>query len=94
MTLTLTLETTIGRAATMITSDLGDETVMMNIDKGIYHGLNETGTRIWMHLAQPLTVRELCERLVSEFPVAMAQCEREVVTFLGELLTRDVIRMA
>lgn len=91
---TLTLETTIGRSATMITSDLGDAMVMMNIDRGIYHGLNETGRRIWTHLAQPLTVRELCERLVREFPVAPAQCEQEVMAFLGELLMRDVIRMS
>ena len=41
------LEATVARNDDIIFSDMGEETVMMSIDKGEYYGLDPVGRRIW-----------------------------------------------
>ncbi|MCG8469528.1 MAG: PqqD family peptide modification chaperone [Gemmatimonadetes bacterium] len=87
----LTLDATIARADTVIASDLADESVVVDADRLRYHGLNETGSRIWGLISEPTTVRELCARLADEFDVPTERCEEDVIAFLGDLSQRGVI---
>ena len=88
----ITPETTLYRATEVLASQLGDETVMMDIDRGCYYGLNVTASHIWRLLAQPMTLSGLCEQLVSEFAVPRNQCEQDVREFLEDLLSRGIVK--
>ena len=35
-----------------ISSDLGDEAVILNLKSGVYHGLNEVGAKVWAFIQQ------------------------------------------
>jgi hypothetical protein len=88
----ITPATTLRRTKEILASHLGDETVMMDLDRGSYYGLNVTALHIWRILAQPTIVGELCEQLVGEFAVPRDQCEQEVLIFLGDLLYRGLVK--
>ena len=45
--MTLTLSSTVSQSLNQISAQLGDETVMMNIEKGNYYGLDSVGRKIW-----------------------------------------------
>lgn len=77
----------------MLAGPLGDETVIMNLDKGLYHGLNVTGTRLWALLIQPVTVSHLCAQLTAEFAVPPDQCEQDVIAFVADLVTRGLVEV-
>jgi hypothetical protein len=81
------------RIDNVLDADIDDETVVMDIDKGRYFGFNETGTRIWGLLAQPIVIRDLCDKIMAEFEVPREQCEQEVFDFLGGLLTRGLLQV-
>jgi hypothetical protein len=66
---------------------------MMDVDQGCYYGLNVTATRIWDMLAQPITVSGLCAQLAGEFAVPLHQCEQEVLEFLGDLMSRGLVKV-
>lgn len=89
----LTLETRIARSDAVIGSTLDDEAVVMNIDRGYYHGLNNVGARVWDLIEEPAVIGDLCEHLARKYDVAPDQCQSEVLGFLGDLLQRDVIRI-
>ena len=89
---TITLETTVCRIEAMLSADLNDETVMMDIEKGSYYGLNGCGTQIWSLLAKPITVNDLCLQLTEKFAVSSTQCEQDVIGFLQNLLTRNMVK--
>jgi hypothetical protein len=63
----------------------GDVLYMMNVKTGKYIYLNQVATQIWQHIKTPIVVAEVCQKLESEFDVAPAQCQKEVLTFLAEL---------
>ncbi len=89
----ITPETTVCRVERLLTADLNEETVMMDIDKGSYYGLNGCGTRIWALLSQPITVSDLCHQLTNEFAVSSMQCEKDLIDFLKDLLARDIVKI-
>jgi hypothetical protein len=90
---TLTPQMRVRRIDDVLETDIDDETVMMDIDQGRYFGLNDTGTRIWALLAQPILVCDLCDQLAAEFNVPPEQCEQEVLDFLGGLSTRGLLQV-
>ena len=73
------------RIVDVLDAEIDDQSVMMDIERGSYFGLNKTGTRIWALLAEPMVIDELCDRLTEEFEVPREQCERQVFDFLGSL---------
>jgi hypothetical protein len=89
----ITLETTLCRLEEMLAADLDEETVMVDIDKGKYYGLNGCGTRIWALLSKPITVRNLCHKLTDEFAVSTTQCEQDLIDFLRALLARNMVKI-
>lgn len=68
-----------------ISGRLHDELVMMDTDKGKYFALNPVATRIWDLLGQPLSIDELCDRLVDEYEVEPEKCRSEVEKYLGQM---------
>jgi len=86
-------QTLVCRIGDVLDADMDGETVMMNIEKGSYFGLNKTGTRIWALLEQPIAINELCEQLISDFNVPAEQCNKEVFVFLQNLLARGLLQV-
>lgn len=89
--MTLTLSSTVSQSLNQISAQLGDETVMMNIEKGNYYGLDSVGRKIWEKIAQPQTVGALCDQLVLEYAVDRSTCEKDVLKFLGNMLEQELI---
>jgi hypothetical protein len=65
---------------------VGDELVMMSVQKGHYIGLNDVGARVWALLDQPSDVDGICAQLVCEFEVAPDVCRTEIDQFLQDLV--------
>ena len=56
----ITLETTVVRASDVLASQVENELVMMDIERGMYYALNPVGADIWERLAEPQQVADLC----------------------------------
>ncbi len=85
--------TVVRRSDSMLSSDLGDETIMMDMEKGLYYGLDAVGTRIWQLVEQPIPVCRLCEELLAEYEVSPEACEQEVAQFLTKMLDSGIVEI-
>ena len=90
---TLTAQSRVRRIHDVLDTEIDNQTVMMDIEQGSYFGLNQTGTRIWALLAEPMVIGDLCDQLTTQFDVPREQCEQEVFDFLGSMLTRGLIQV-
>ena len=71
------------------------ETLLLNLDTGQYHGLNETGGRMLELLeATDGRVRDAIERLAEEYEVAFAEIAPDLTAFCSDLETRGLIVVA
>jgi len=88
------MESTIRRNPEMVHSDMDGETVMMSVNEGNYYGLNGVASQIWELLEQEMRVDAICTELLKRFDVEEEQCRSEVLAFLDEMATSNVIEIA
>lgn len=76
---------TIVASKRQISCSLDDESVILNIEQGVYYGLNAVASRVWELVQQPRTVREICDQLMSEYEIEESSCTRDVLELLEHL---------
>jgi hypothetical protein len=74
-----------------LSSDLADETVILNLADSTYYGLDSVGTRIWSLVQEPKQVREIVDTLVEEYEVEPDRCERDVLALLDDLMSHSLV---
>ncbi len=80
-------------ASDQITSQLGDESVILSLNDGMYYGLDPIGTRIWSLLDRPRQVREICGVIQEGYEVGPAECEQAVLALLRDLIARGLVEI-
>jgi hypothetical protein len=76
-----------------LSSELGGEAVILDLDGGIYYGLNEVGTRIWSLVQEPASVVAVCAQLQEEYEVESDRCEAAVLRFLWTMASFGLIEI-
>jgi len=71
---------------------LGGEAILLNLETGIYFGLNESGTRIW-ELAEQHDLRTVCARLAAEFDAPLEVIERDVLELVSALVDKHLVQI-
>lgn len=83
----------IKRSKTALGTELDDETIILDLDAGMYNGLDAVGTRIWQLLVREQTVAALRAVLLEEYDVNEDQCDQDLLAFLKDLATQNLIEM-
>ena len=77
-----------------IAADLGDELVMLSVDRGKYFHCNESAALVWKLLEHPITAPHIDEELQRCFQVSADECRAESRAFLQLLCDRGLVRKA
>jgi hypothetical protein len=72
---------------------VGDETVLLNMESGVYYGLNSTGTRLWEVLRDKKNLRAALDELVTEYDVQPQDLQRDVLRLIRELEAKGLIEV-
>ena len=80
-------------AEDQISSDLGGESVILNMKTGVYHGLNEVGARVWDLIEKPKAVKDIKQVLLQEYEVEADICTNDLFSLLNSLKTAGLIKV-
>jgi hypothetical protein len=69
------------------------ETVVLNLETGRYHGLNQTGGRMLQALEKSGVVRDAAAELAGEYGLPDEQINRDLCEFCDDLLARGLIEV-
>jgi hypothetical protein len=69
------------------------ETVILNLETGLYHGLNPTGGHMLTTLEKVATVREAAVRLASDYGIPQEQIEADLIEFCSALIERGLLQV-
>ena len=89
----ISLDAEVVRKDDCLGAAVGDEQVLLDVERGVYIGLNPIGSDIWQRIERPVRVSALCAALSQAFEGDPAQIETDVVAFLGTLLEQGLIRV-
>lgn len=68
-----------------ISCRLDDETVLLDLNRGIYFGLNNVGSLIWEMIQQPQSVETIYSAVLEKYEVDPETCRRDVLRLLEDL---------
>jgi hypothetical protein len=80
-------------ARDLLATEFSREFVILNLQDGVYYGLEEAGARVWALLQSPVAVRTICDALVSEYDVEPERCARDIRSLLGDLASRGLVEV-
>lgn len=84
-------ETTLQVKKSNLACDLADETVILNMESGIYYGLNSVGTYIWKLLEEPMTYGQIEEHILGMFDVEHERCVQDVTQLLEDFIAKGLV---
>ena len=86
-------DSTVVASESVLSQNIGGETVLLQIESGEYYGLNEVGSRIWTLLQEGNSTREVLTTLVSEYGVAEEALSSDIGQFLRDLQDKGLIQI-
>ncbi len=85
------LETRLSVPTQVMSRLVGDETVLLDLESGLYFGLDGVGKRIWESIGEGRTLGEAAAIIVAEYEVGAAQAEADVIDFTRNLVARGLL---
>lgn len=81
------------RSAASVSTVLDGETVILDIETGLYSGLNEVGTLLWDVMETSVKFADMREAVVVDFAVSPEECSENILSFLKELADNKLIEV-
>jgi hypothetical protein len=80
-------------AREQVSSELAGEYVILNLNAGVYHGLEATGARVWQLIQEPRRVCDIRDLLIDEYDVEADRCERDLLELLEDLANHGLLEV-
>lgn len=82
---------TLCRSEQRISTEMAGETVVLDLDSGVYSGLDEVASFIWSHLDKPIIFADLVQLILAEYDVSEEQCTVDLLAFLQEMAKNKLV---
>ena len=88
--MSLTLTDRVAVRPDVIFRALGAEAIVLNLEGGLYFGLDAVGSRIWA-LVETQNLESASQTLAAEYDVSIEEARRDVVVFVQTLVDRGLL---
>ncbi|CBH23191.1 Conserved hypothetical protein [Salinibacter ruber M8] len=75
-------------------TEVDGESVILDLEEGVYYGLNPMGARIWSKIQEPTAVEEITGAITAEYDVSAERCREDVLSLLRDLKENELIEIA
>lgn len=72
-------------SSTVVFREMDDGAVLLDLESGVYFGLDPVGTRIWTLLSEHATPQAVCDAMAQEYEVERDVLAADVLRLVGEL---------
>jgi hypothetical protein len=86
-------DTVFRKTRELLESEVNDEVVALDVDKGQCYGLNAVGSRVWRLLETPKSLDEICSELQVEYEIEPDMCVAQVGGLLNELKGEGLVEI-
>ena len=75
----------------LVCEELDGEMVILNMQSGLYFGIDEIGSRIWKMLEEKIPPVTMIKLLLDEYEIEADLCRQQVMAFIMELEKNNLI---
>ena len=89
----ITLSSRVAIPDKVLCRDLGAEAVILDLDLGVYYGLDEVGLRMWTLLQSHGDLRSVFETMLKEYDVPRERLLKDLLDFVDRLASRRLLKL-
>ncbi len=89
--LSLTLETVLRVPDSVATRELEGESIVLDLESGMYFGLDVVGTRIWQLVVEHGRLASVRQHMLDEYDVEPPELEADLLRLAVELVERRLL---
>jgi len=78
-------------SSNQVSCDLAGEVAILNLQNGVYYGLDPVGARVWILLQEPMTFAQIREAMLLEFDVDADVLETDLRQLFSDLVKQGLI---
>ena len=80
------------RGTHVLTKEVNDEMVLVDLQRGVYHGLNAVGVQIWRLLDGTRSLEEIVSAIHAEYPdVERAVIEQDTLLLVQAMVDNELV---
>lgn len=87
----VTLDSRVKVNENVIFQELQGEAVLLNMDSGVYFGLDPVGTRIWQLFSEHQQLAEIAKIVLAEYDVLENRCNMDLVKLVESLTEQGLV---
>jgi hypothetical protein len=87
------LDTLVRVPKDVVFRELDGEAVILNLESGMYFGLDAIGTRIWRLVEEYGSLRAVWEAMQREFEAPGEALQSDLLTFINELSAKGLVTL-
>lgn len=77
----------------VLSHNLQGEMVILDLNTGVYFGLDPVGTRIWHFLQEHQSLQKVLDSMVEEYEVTEAQCTQDLLGLVTQMLEKRLVEV-
>lgn len=75
----------------VIYRDVSGEVVLLNLQSGVYYGLDPIGSRMWQLLMEQRALDDVCAVMVEEYDVSVDVLRADLARLVDELSSKGLV---
>jgi hypothetical protein len=91
MTGQISLDTVLCASSNQVSSRVGDEAAILDLERSIYYSLDPIGARIFDLLQHPVRLGDVLTMIVAEYNIDEETARTDVLALLEDLLSKDLV---
>jgi hypothetical protein len=90
---TISMDSIIKIMDNVVSCDLDGEVAILNMNDGIYYGLDPIGARIWDLIQNPIALGNILEIILEEYDVKYDQCKEDVLELIEKFHKNGLVKI-
>ena len=90
----LKLDSVVQRRSDLMSADVDEDVVMVNVETGFYYAASDVAREIWEAIARPTKISDLIDDLTATHDVERSECQEQTVTFLETMLAERLLQVS
>lgn len=75
-------------------TSMGEDAVLLHVQRGDYYSLNKVGARLWMLADGTKNIEDLAKLITDEFEISQGQAIKDVAELAEQLANEDLVKVA
>lgn len=74
-------------------AEVDGESVILDLEGGVYYGLNPVGAQVWEKIQEPVAVEDVIAEITDRYNVDTERCRNDVLSLLQDLEENDLVKV-